>query len=302
MSGIVGKEPFGKSGVIGAFTSFGIDDNADATAITIDSSENVTFEKNVTVGDGSSGETLLVVKGGEANNAEIDLFADQADDDADKWKIVADTSGNLGISTKSSGSYVEIMKLDAVGLGVGISANPHTLNVSKATDDGQVVKFNNSHASPRVMILTMSGASPDDTTQTFVEGNDSSGAEFRIRSDGSYYQNSDRRTKENIVDADAMLDKVNDFRVVNYNRIGDKNKNLHLGVISQEVEEIFPHLVFTEDAVEAIEEVRDENDKVITSAIQSQEERKTLYKIGLIFPLIKAVQELSAKVTALESA
>ena len=64
-----------------------------------------------------------------------------------------------------------------------------------------------------------------------------------------------------------MLDKVNDFRVVNYNRIGDINKNLHIGCISQEVEEIFPHLVFTEDAVEAVEEVRDEDDNLITSAI-----------------------------------
>ena len=42
MSGIIGNEPFGKSGVIGAFTSVGIDDNASgATAMTIDSNENV---------------------------------------------------------------------------------------------------------------------------------------------------------------------------------------------------------------------------------------------------------------------
>jgi len=42
MSGIIGKEPFGKSGVIGKFTSVGIDDNASgATAVTIDANENV---------------------------------------------------------------------------------------------------------------------------------------------------------------------------------------------------------------------------------------------------------------------
>ena len=43
MSGIIGQEPFGKSGVIGAFSSKGIDDNADANAITIDSAGHITM-------------------------------------------------------------------------------------------------------------------------------------------------------------------------------------------------------------------------------------------------------------------
>ena len=83
------------------------------TAVTIDSSQNVVFEKNVTVGNGASGETIFKVLGGEAGNAEIDIFPDEADDDADKWKIVADISGNFGISTKSTGSYVAAMTIDS---------------------------------------------------------------------------------------------------------------------------------------------------------------------------------------------
>ena len=43
MSGIIGQEPFGKSGVIGAFYSKGIDDNADANAVTIDSAGHITM-------------------------------------------------------------------------------------------------------------------------------------------------------------------------------------------------------------------------------------------------------------------
>ena len=41
MSGIIGKDPFSKSGFLGSFASKGIDDNADANAITIDSAQKV---------------------------------------------------------------------------------------------------------------------------------------------------------------------------------------------------------------------------------------------------------------------
>ena len=43
MTGILGKQPIRSSGVVGAFASTGIDDNADATAITIASDESVTL-------------------------------------------------------------------------------------------------------------------------------------------------------------------------------------------------------------------------------------------------------------------
>ena len=121
------------------------------------------------------------------------------------------------------------------------------------------------------------------------------GAEFRIYSDGSFYQNSDRRTKENIEDVESMLEKVNALKVKTYNRIGDVDKGHHIGLISQDVEEIFPHLVTTDEAKDA---VLDEDGNIKDAAT---EERKALYKIGLIFPLIKAVQELSAKNDALEA-
>ena len=65
--------------------------------------------------------------------------------------------------------------------------------------------------------------------------------------------------------------------------------------MAQDVEEIFPHLVDTDEAKDA---VLDDDGNIKEPAT---EERKALYKIGLIFPLIKAVQELSAKNTTLEA-
>ena len=76
-----------------------------------------------------------------------------------------------------------------------------------------------------------------------------------------------------------MIDKINDLRVVNYNRKNDEEKKPHIGVVAQEIESVFPHLISKND-----------------------DDTLMVYKIGLVMPLIKAVQELSAKVTALENA
>lgn len=54
---------------------------------------------------------------------------------------------------------------------------------------------------------------------------------------------SDERTKENIETIDNALDVVTSIRGVYYNKIGnDKRK---VGVIAQEVEEVLPHVVAT---------------------------------------------------------
>jgi hypothetical protein len=59
----------------------------------------------------------------------------------------------------------------------------------------------------------------------------------------SYNIYSDRTLKENIVPATSKLDDLMKVNVVNYNLINDKNKSQQVGVIAQEVEEIFPTLI-----------------------------------------------------------
>ena len=80
------------------------------------------------------------------------------------------------------------------------------------------------------------------------------------------------------MDATPKLDDVNRVRVVNFNRIGDPD-NKQIGMVAQELEEIWPGLV-SEDAngIKAI-------------------------KYSVLVPiLIKALQELSSKVDALADA
>jgi hypothetical protein len=72
---------------------------------------------------------------------------------------------------------------------------------------------------------------------------------FKIYADGdmenannSYGALSDVKLKENIVDASPKLDDLMQVKIRNYNLIGEERKQL--GVVAQELEEVFPALVY----------------------------------------------------------
>jgi hypothetical protein len=86
------------------------------------------------------------------------------------------------------------------------------------------------------------------TSGWFVRGGDSSFYRFYIYSNGnmanannSYGAISDAKLKENVTDATPKLEKLNQVRIVNFNIKGDEQKQL--GVIAQELEQIFPGMV-----------------------------------------------------------
>jgi hypothetical protein len=107
-----------------------------------------------------------------------------------------------------------------------------------------------------------------------------------FNSTGTYGSFSDIKIKENIVDASPKLDKLNQVRIVNYNLIGDETKQL--GVIAQELEQIFPGMV--NETIDRNKEGKDLGTK--TKSV----------KYSVFVPmLIKAIQELNAKVTSLEA-
>lgn len=90
---------------------------------------------------------------------------------------------------------------------------------------------------------------------------------------------SDKRLKANINPlADATLEKILKLRPVSFN-MKDNLTALEFGFIAQEVEEVFPDLVKTA------------NDK---------DQTKSVNYVGLIAPLVKSVQELSAMVQDLK--
>jgi len=194
--------------------------------------------------------------------------------------------GFLTFCTRNSaGTFGEGMRLDSSGnLLVGTTST--TINSSnfgfKAQSDGQVAFSRNVGSGSAV-------------TQIF--GN---AGEFRVLGDGnaqntnnSYGAISDIKLKENITEATPKLLQLNQVRIVNYNLIGSKIKQI--GVIAQELETVFPAMVD-----ESPDRDGDGNDLGTTT-------KSVKYSV-FVPMLIKAIQEqqalitqLTARITALET-
>jgi len=103
----------------------------------------------------------------------------------------------------------------------------------------------------------------------------------------SYGAISDIKLKENIVDATPKLADLMQVKVRNYNLKNDPTHK-QLGVIAQELEQVFPMMI-----EESPDKDKDGNNLGTTT-------KSVKYSV-FVPMLIKAIQELSAKVTALEA-
>ena len=140
---------------------------------------------------------------------------------------------------------------------------------------------------------TLTGSSDNTSCQLFG-GYANGSAKIAIYGNGniqntnnSYGSLSDIKLKENIVDATPKLDDLMQVKIRNYNLKTDPNHK-QIGVIAQELETVFPALV--EDTPD-----RDEEGNALETTTKQ-------VKYSVFVPmLIKAIQELNAKVTALET-
>lgn len=132
-----------------------------------------------------------------------------------------------------------------------------------------------------------------DTTGYFLTCTNGLGStQMRVMGNGnlqnlnnSYGAVSDIKLKENIEDTTPKLEQLNKVKIKNYNLIGDDLKQI--GVVAQELEEVFPGMV------EEIPDYDAEGNNLGTTT--------KAVKYSVFVPiLIKSVQELSAKVKELE--
>jgi len=126
----------------------------------------------------------------------------------------------------------------------------------------------------------------------------------------SYGGTSDAKLKENVVGTSDKLDKLMNVRVVNFNYIGDDQKQI--GVIAQEVEKIFPGIVYeTKDTKQV--EVEKEREKTLedgTIEIEKYTESETVetgevtknVKYSVIYMMmLKGMQEQQAIINDLKA-
>jgi hypothetical protein len=223
------------------------------------------------------------------------------------------SSGNYGgaliFQTRANGGDLadSMIIQDDGDVGIGVTDPESRLEV-KGSSIGKklfVVHSSGTDSQCYGQEIKFDSADPDNESQYFLSCEDSAAARFRIYSSGDTWSsdggavNSDERLKENIVDASSKLDDINKLKVRNFNwretdsetgktiHKGDTSSKKRIGFIAQELETVFPALVQEYD--------QDTEGK-------GEVMRKGIKHTALIPILVKAVQELSAKVEALESA
>tara|TARA_R110000824_G_scaffold106038_6_gene250631 strand:- start:721 stop:2058 length:1338 start_codon:yes stop_codon:yes gene_type:complete len=238
---------------------------------------------------GTSSEILFIDVSGSAQDARIvcdgnDLIFKGGSDSGDPTTNLMHiqlSGGRIGIG-------------DLVSAGVSSSAFVHI----KDPVSGIYPLFIDKTTSvdPRGLYITYSGGTFATTSNWYAVMGDASDEAFSIRSNGSVMANgsalsSDRDMKENIVDATPKLDDLLKLKVRNFNfksKYVNKCQHKRIGFIAQEVEEVFPSLVSLEQSTNKSEQ---------EAGIKRRELKQVWEPM-----IIKAIQELSAKVTALENA
>ena len=180
-----------------------------------------------------------------------------------------DSSGNLLVGTTSASGKFTVSQATSNAVAAGVYSTATSL--SYCLDIGS-----NAVAANSTLIRGFSNTS----TQVF----NVAGTGNVTNTNNSYGAISDVKLKENITDATPKLAQLNQIRVVNYNLKSDP-EHKQLGVIAQELEQVFPSMI--EESPD-----RDAEGNDLGTTTKS-------VKYSVFVPmLIKAIQEQQALITA----
>jgi len=198
-------------------------------------------------------------------------------------------AGNVGGTERMRITSSGFVKASNTGSYVSATGSFHEM-LNSVSNNEVLVLQNSASSLPYGITCNFTGASPNNTSQYFLFCADTTNAKAIIYSNGTvqnrtgtYTTISDLKLKENVVDATPKLDKLNQVRVVNYNLIDDELKQI--GFVAQELEQVFPSLVFETPDLDENKQPTGE----VTKGV----------KLSVFVPiLVKAIQELNAKVEA----
>ena len=179
-------------------------------------------------------------------------------------RLVIDGSGDVGIGTSSPGNV--------------------KLSVQGAKGTGYVAQFFNTSTTGNVnSIVSNLRTTGNSTDSSHFVGSTADVNAWFLYGNGTTSYSSDERLKKNIqTTRDGYLEDLMKLRVVKYNWKASKDGTpKELGLIAQEVEKVFPGLIHEHNVLEV-------------------GTRKNIKHSVMEFILIKAIQELTAKVIALE--
>ena len=175
-------------------------------------------------------------------------------------------------------------KASNTGTYVGSTGAYHEF-VSDGTSNTLVVRNSSTSSITDGTIFISNARNTTNGTYNIIGAYNTTAAAFKFavldsgnvqNTNNSYGALSDIKLKENIIDATPKLEKLNQVRVVNYNFIGNDQKQI--GVVAQELEQIFPSMV--EETPD-----RDGEGNILETTTKS-------VKYSVFVPmLIKAIQE-----------
>ena len=252
------------------FSSTGIDDNADATAITIDSSENVGIgtsspssmnggANRLVVGNGSTSQGLTIYS--STTTAGSIHFADgTSGDTAYRGQLVYNHNGDYMAMLTAASERMRINSSGQVGIGTS-SPEASSIISTKGASDGLHHHY----------FFNASGVGVGRITCT--------------ASTTSYVTSSDYRLKENVVDITGATDRLKQLQPKRFNFIADADTTVD-GFLAHEVSDIVP---------EAISGTKDEVDADGNPVYQGIDQSK------LVPLLVASLQEAIAKIEELET-
>ena len=231
----------------------------------------------------------------------------------------------LGFSTNgserariTSGGY---FKASNNGAYANAGASYHELKQSATNTN--IAILTSSAASPYGTNMVFDSATPNNTTNYFLEFGDSTNIKAVLYSNGSWQVRansyggiSDLKLKQDIVDANSQWDDIKGLRIRKYRfkdeAAVDPDRPSHLGVIAQEAELVSPGLVFESPDFENVEvPVLDDDGKPVlnedgTPHVETKREPTGTVTKGVKYSIlymkaVKALQEAMTRIETLEA-
>jgi hypothetical protein len=274
----------------------GIVSTANATAITIDSSENV--------GIGTNSPTVAlqvedtdyhqIYAKGKSTVGGIRL----GNSVYDNGFIYYDNGANMLFNTNGA----ERMRIDSAGVMIwkaNTAQRVPTVNTTEMVGDsgyGQTLRFNTSYAGTR-------------QTVGFFYNGSSVGAINQTATSTVYATSSDYRLKENVVPMTGSIDRLKDLKPSRFNFKADTDKTVD-GFLAHEAGEVVPECVsgikdaMMDEEYEVTPAVMD-GDTVVTEAVmgtRSVPDYQGIDQSKLVPLLVASLQEAIARIEQLENA
>jgi hypothetical protein len=219
-------------------------------------------------------------------------------------------TGDIKFNTSNAGAPSEKMRITSGGY-LKVSNNgtyaaptgPYHEIVQTATDNSIGIAANTA-ASPYGLEIAFRGADPNNATN-YMLGLYTTSPSFvwiyRIWSNGTVSARSDARWKKNIeTTRDGYLEDLCKLRVVKYNWYNhEEDAPKELGLIAQEVEEVFPNLI-SYDKVTTKKQVEQEDGSFIEQEVEDGESRSVKTSV-LPYMLLKGLQEAKDKIENLQA-